>query len=238
MRGKVKGALLAGGWLLLAAGCTHAFLALPPPPPPPLYRCRCRVFAANEEGLQQGGHHAPGPSIDELYAKRVYGVEPEAPPGSLSQATPRPPPRAASEVWLERLAAYREQHGTCSVPQSYCTPDGHKLGSWVSNARRKHREGRLEPELAEALEELGMVWDVARAQWFEGYRELEVYRQTEGHCLVPQDCETEGSCYRLGSWLSHQRRRYKVGSMTDEQCELLEAVDMVWVRTERALTAH
>ena len=220
-----KGVSLAGGWLLLTAGCAGFSLA-----PPPLRRLGSRVSAAKEEG------RAP-PSIDELYASRVYGIDPGT-PSSRSQVAPKDPPRAASEIWLERLAAYREQHGTCSVPQPYCTPDGgHKLGSWVSNARRKYREGRLKPELAEALAELGMVWDVAHAQWFEGYRELEVYRQTEGHCLVPQEHETEGS-YRLGSWVSHQRRRYKAGLMTDEQSELLEALGMVWVRTDLMLAAR
>jgi len=140
-----------------------------------------------------------------------------------------PKARVTIELWLELLKTYREQHGTCIVPQPYVTPgDGYRLGYWVSNARRKYKEGRMRPELVEALEELGMAWDVKQAQWSEGYRELEVYRQCEGHCLVPQDYETEGSSYCLGSWVSHQRRRYKAGKMPEEQSELLDELGMIW----------
>ena len=43
------------------------------------------------------------------------------------------------EEGFEHLRAYRNGHGNCRVPQKYKSPDGYKLGQWVSIQRSKQQ---------------------------------------------------------------------------------------------------
>ncbi|HYB28236.1 MAG TPA: helicase associated domain-containing protein, partial [Solirubrobacteraceae bacterium] len=57
------------------------------------------------------------------------------------------------------LTAYIEAHGDALVRQKYTTPTRFNLGTWVSNRRRDFKAGRLSPQRAAALDEIGFVWD-------------------------------------------------------------------------------
>jgi hypothetical protein len=66
-------------------------------------------------------------------------------------------------VKLARLAAYKEAHGDCSVPQRWA--EDPILGQWVSNQRKCKRKldrgdpsPRITAERAAKLEALGFAW--------------------------------------------------------------------------------
>lgn len=64
------------------------------------------------------------------------------------------------QQWDEGVAAlqaYHTEKGDCRVPTSYTTPTGYKLGSWVSERRKK--KASLPPDRIARLEALGFVWD-------------------------------------------------------------------------------
>ena len=67
-----------------------------------------------------------------------------------------------SDNWdrrYEEVATYARDHGTSAVPQSYRTPEGGTLGSWVSNQRTAFAKNKLHPERQRRLESLpGWVW--------------------------------------------------------------------------------
>ena len=57
------------------------------------------------------------------------------------------------ETWEENfneLAVYKEENGTCSVPQRQGA-----LGTWVHNQRQSHKKGKLSQERTTQLKGVG-----------------------------------------------------------------------------------
>ena len=66
--------------------------------------------------------------------------------------------------------------------------------------------------------------DALAAQWEEGVRFLELFRQREGHCRVPQKHREQG--YRLGAWVHNQRK--EKDTMLPERRARLDMLGFVW----------
>ena len=64
---------------------------------------------------------------------------------------------AAWEERFKELQEYKDTHGHCNVLQN--NKDNPKLGIWLSKQRNAHRSGKIDPERARRLEELGIVWN-------------------------------------------------------------------------------
>lgn len=60
------------------------------------------------------------------------------------------------ETRMEQLAAYKEEHGNCLVPQFYKDVPG--LGEWVLHMRRTYRDSQLSQDRIAKMEELGFQW--------------------------------------------------------------------------------
>ncbi len=131
------------------------------------------------------------------------------------------------EDWWEEgvrcLECYRKAQGNCLIPHSYRDPiSGFRLGSWVTNQRTA--QDTMLPERRQRLDALGFVWDTRIVQWEEGFRFLDIFRQREGHCLVPQlYCEQD---YRLGQWVAVQRTTKDV--LLPDRRARLDALGFVW----------
>jgi len=75
------------------------------------------------------------------------------------------------------------------------------------------------------LNSIGFTWDFKDAVWWERYQELELYYSKKGHCRVPIDFPDYP---RLGVWIHHQRRQYKLfveGKSTYMTAERVEALE-------------
>ena len=136
--------------------------------------------------------------------------------------------RAYEEQWEEgfsQLKTFIEQGGHTKISNTYKTPEGYPLGSWISTQRKS--KDNLTPERKERLEALpGWVWDALSAQWEEGFTQLKAFIEREGHAKVPANFKTSEG-YPLGSWVGHQRRAQV--SLSPERKERLEALSgWVW----------
>jgi len=133
-------------------------------------------------------------------------------------------------VWTDQweegfrcLEIYHQREGHCLVPATYRDPtSGFGLGGWVSKQRPD--KDTMPPERRQRLDALGFVWEVLPAQWDEGFRSLEIFRQREGHGRVPKNHREQG--YRLGSWVGIQRTTKD--TMLPDRRERLDALGFVW----------
>eukprot|EP00980_Cylindrotheca_fusiformis_P019772 scaffold6927_cov93-Cylindrotheca_fusiformis.AAC.10 len=129
------------------------------------------------------------------------------------------------------LAAFKEEHGHCRVPQHY-KPNIY-LSQWVKRQRyyRKHRPGLISERRVQKLDQLGFVWDAQEDFWNTRFEDLKTYKLMHGHCNVP--CKYPAN-QKLATWVKCQRRQYKLGtlgkpsSMTDERIKLLEKLGFAW----------
>ena len=161
----------------------------------------------------------------------------------------------AAAQWEKNFAllrAFVEREGHANVPKSH-EEDGERLGQWLGTQRlRWQRRGMSEEERTAKkvsalsdeevarLEAVGVVWDMAAAQWEQNYALLRAFVEREGHANVPKSHEEDGE--RLGEWLSKQRQRWqargwseeerkakRLGTpLSDEKVARLEAVGVAW----------
>ena len=137
-------------------------------------------------------------------------------------------------MWAEKFAAareYYEEHHNLNMPHSYITPDGLKLGMWITRVRDVYNgkiEGRLTPEQVRRLETIGMDWRGKYDYLWEAiYDEAESYFREYGNLNVPAKLISSNGI-RLGRWISRQREAFAKGKLDSEKISLLNKIGMVW----------
>jgi Helicase associated domain len=133
------------------------------------------------------------------------------------------PHRMAWEEGFEHFQAYASEFKNCRVPIQYQSPDGYRLGKWVS-VQRLSRDG-LSSDRKNRLDELGFDWDPLDTGWEIGFEHLEAYVKEFRHCRVPVEYKTPDG-YRLGQWASFQR--VSQDRLPDKGKAQLNTLGFVW----------
>lgn len=145
--------------------------------------------------------------------------------------------------WQKYFAAateYFQVHGNLNIPALYETADGLKLGGWIANLRTARKNGYdsryLSAERIKALEEIGMIWEVADYMWQRYYGACLTYYGTVGNLDIPSGYVT-GDGLKLGIWLGNIRKAYRRGDsrLSAEQISALNAMGMVWDKKQEQL---
>lgn len=140
------------------------------------------------------------------------------------------------EEMFTQLMSYFLNNGHCNVPVTF--PQNPKLGRWITLQRhnyKRRRNGLKSPmslNRIESLESIGFEWECSkRSTWIHMFSKLKGYKETKGHCLVPQNFKENP---KLGRWVDKQRHSYKCrkeGKSTPlslSQIEQLEDIGFVW----------
>ena len=131
---------------------------------------------------------------------------------------------ASWEFGFARLLRFADHAGHSRVPDDYRDDDGYELGSWATRQRGLYRRGELLADRAKRLAAVpGWVWDERKEAWEEAYDRLRAFAQREGHSRVAQNYRTSDG-FRLGRWVSIQRRAHTRGEMPVERVRQLEAL--------------
>ena len=101
------------------------------------------------------------------------------------------------------------------------------LGNWIGEQRKKYKKGTLKPEQVEALEKVGMVWElVDRDVWEKRYNDAYAYYNEHGNIDVSPNVLTAGNMY-LRDW----RRRACIKNPTARQT-LTGSATTCWMTSE------
>jgi hypothetical protein len=110
------------------------------------------------------------------------------------------------------------------------------LGRWISQLRFYRKSGvqsaYLTPERIQALDAIGMVWDVPNYLWERNYSAAVRYHRTYGNLDVPAHyVDPDG--IRLGTWIAALRLGKKGqnrrSELTAEQVARLDILGMNWI---------
>ena len=125
------------------------------------------------------------------------------------------------EERYEELEAFAKREGHCRVPER--AEDG--LYFWTLDQRRARRDGKLSRARGEALDALGMEWDVRAhlvVSWEERLEETRAFYEARGR--LPRFVEDEA----LFQWIRGQRRRFERDQLEPERIDALDAVCEEW----------
>jgi hypothetical protein len=125
------------------------------------------------------------------------------------------------------LVTYVEREGHARIPAAH-REDGFPLGGWVGRQRQSFKHGGLDPARVARLMALrGWAWDRYDADWEDGFHRLADYARREGHIRIPAAYRENG--FRLGTWVSVQRRAFHASNLAQARAARLEALPgWVW----------
>ncbi|AEA38779.1 hypothetical protein CPARA_1gp121 (nucleomorph) [Cryptomonas paramecium] len=124
----------------------------------------------------------------------------------------------------KKLNDFRNSHGHCSISRKYI--QNRELGFWIKNQRQFFRKGVMDTDKIFLLSKLGFSWikrpSFKKMNWNQRFKELEMYTNKQGNCLVPQ---RSGA---LGKWVQMQRNLYKKNLIKEDRKVLLNKLKFTW----------
>ncbi|MFI3227931.1 MAG: Helicase associated domain protein [Clostridia bacterium] len=140
-------------------------------------------------------------------------------------------------VWNVNSHIFEENYKLClefydkfkhlDIPAAYKVDGGFTLGAWISDLRRKYKNGKLSDYEILKLEKIDMIWDKKREiLWENAYQKAKKYFETYGNVDVKTTFITEDG-YSLGSWVKVQRNTGKE-KLGNAKVSKLDAINFVW----------
>ncbi len=128
--------------------------------------------------------------------------------------------------WLDRYEAvkrYYAENGTIYISQNYVA-DGVWLGKWIAMQKKYYKQGKLTPEQRRLLEELPLERiDPKDQAWNAAYEDAAAYFKEHGNLKIPGGYIGQ-SGVNLADWLVKQRRKHKLGKLSEKQIRQLEEI--------------
>jgi len=126
------------------------------------------------------------------------------------------------ERGFRALQNYIEEYGDARVVNGFKSPDGFKLGVWVSEQRTNNVN--LSKARCVRLESLpGWTWNTFDDAWDTAYDSLRSYADCHEHLRMNRNAQSEGERF-LARWTTKQRTKYSKGQLTTSQIERLENI--------------
>lgn len=124
---------------------------------------------------------------------------------------------------------YYEKHKDLIMAANYSTDD-FKLGKWICHQRDNYKNSALEKEKIELLNSIEMIWDIHEYQWNIGFNYAKQYSEEHGNLAIIINYVIDD--FKLGQWISEQRKRYKNSTLSQEKFKALNSINMIWYKNE------
>ncbi len=131
------------------------------------------------------------------------------------------PHTAAWENGFVEMVKFKTREGHCRVLKSY-VEEAFNLGVWAAIQRRSRRS--MPTERTKRLNAIGFEWSPHAASWEKGFSALEIFKEREGNCRVP-DAHVENG-FSLGRWIGKQR--LAKDHIETERADRLNAMGFEW----------
>ncbi|EDY80959.1 Helicase associated domain protein [Verrucomicrobiia bacterium DG1235] len=120
-------------------------------------------------------------------------------------------PTGTWENRFAELVAYKERFGDTRVPAKW--EENQFLGQWVARQRYHKRKGILSQEKTDALEQIGLEWDLRNTASEEAnelhLKKLTDFHKENGHLRLENNKENSATL----AWLRSQRQKNRDGSI-------------------------
>lgn len=120
---------------------------------------------------------------------------------------------------LHQLKLYTAAHGHCNVPDG----DG-PLGKWISQCRKRCKEGTIDPDLKIMLQDMGLAIDNRKYVWNTMFEQLKAFKEKHGHLTVSRRGNAGVRDGPLNSWIVTQKLNYKNNKLSQEYVAKLEGI--------------
>jgi len=124
---------------------------------------------------------------------------------------------------VQRLKAFKKQHGHYNVPQRYTADPA--LAIWVATRRTHKRLKNLSTQQIAELDAIGFDWNPSKTRRREMVQRLKEFKKQHGHCNVTRQYTTDP---HLGQWVSGVRRAKRSGVLPKWQIAELDAIGFDW----------
>lgn len=132
--------------------------------------------------------------------------------------------------WLDKyrlVKAYYDEHGNSDIGSKYISPDGTKLGTWVSTQRSAYQKGTLTDEQIELLKKIEFSWDRDQSRWEKGFAFAKRYTDEGGDINdLPNNYLIDE--FNLTRWIRQQRDRYSKNKISQDRIKQLESIGLKW----------
>jgi hypothetical protein len=128
---------------------------------------------------------------------------------------------------LAELQSYLKKTGNLQISQKYKTKSGYLLGSWVSDQRKRFKQGKLLPDKISKLNGLGFIWDIHEYDWQQGVSELKLFKSENGHLIVKNNA-VNSSGFKMGTWASERKKSYANATLEKEKIDELNQLGFIW----------
>ena len=130
---------------------------------------------------------------------------------------------------LRHLQDFSDKQGHAQVLLRYVSPDGFRLGNWVSHQRVFFKQDTLAADRIALLEAVpGWTWNPAADTFAKGLRSTQAFIAEHGHSRVPEGYVSPDG-FELRAWIDSQRQNKQRGRFTPDQIAAFDALpEWVW----------
>jgi hypothetical protein len=118
---------------------------------------------------------------------------------------------------FNRFEAHVRKYGSLHINQQAYP----QLWTWADQQRKACGRGKLSEERTNLLKELGFVFDLQDAAWWQYFDRLCAFAKEHGNANAPTQNKEDPS---LGAWVARQRRHYLAGELLPERVDALEKI--------------